>query len=58
MNRKIVTRRSSELNRPGYPTPEVHSEGPNIKMFQIKQGGFASLIISGTEQTKQVKPDD
>jgi hypothetical protein len=52
MNRKIVTRWSSELNQPGYPAPEMHSEGLNIKMFQIKQGGFASLVISGTEQKK------
>jgi len=45
-------RGSSELNLPGYPTLEMRSEGLNIKMFQMKQGGFASLVISGTEQKK------
>lgn len=28
------------------------NEGMNIKMFQIQQGGSASLVLSGTEQTK------
>ena len=27
-------------------------EGPNITMFQMQQGGYASLAISGTWQAK------
>ena len=28
------------------------NEGPNIKMFQMQQGCYASLVISGTAQNK------
>jgi hypothetical protein len=34
-------RKSSELNYPDYPTPEMHAEGLNVKMFQIRQGSAA-----------------
>jgi RNA-directed DNA polymerase len=30
-----------------------HSEGLNIKMFQIQQGCYASLVLSGTAQIKR-----
>ena len=50
MNCKIVTRWSSELNQPGYPTPEMHSEGLNVRLSRIRQGGsnleFASLVLN------------
>jgi hypothetical protein len=41
-------------NEPRTDTVEASqgSEGLNIKMFQIKQGCYASLAISGTGQTK------
>jgi RNA-directed DNA polymerase len=39
-----------ESNEPDKKTGGQFGEGPNIKMFQIHQGGLASPVLSGTEQ--------
>jgi hypothetical protein len=62
MNSKIVTRGSSELNQPGYPTPEMHTEGLNVRLSRIRQGGsnleFASLALNTDKGIIGVKSDD
>jgi hypothetical protein len=56
------TTNSRELNQPGYPTPVMHSEGLNVRLSRIRQGGsnfeFASLALNTDKGIIGVKSDD
>ena len=58
---KDKLRKSGELNYSGYPTPEMQTEGPNIRLSQIRQGGsnleFASLVLNQDKGAIGVKSD-
>ncbi len=47
-------RRRSELSLPGCPTAEMRTEGPNVKLFQMLQGGnYQPCIKRNRERRKE-----
>jgi len=56
-----LAQRSHEA-QPNNPTPEMHSEGPNVRLSRIRQGGsnfeFTSLALNTDKGIIGVKSDD